>query len=198
MQLSLQPDECDPGKKWIVVDGQPWRSLNRSIWGRRPKIPNTLETEQALEAWWAKHELARAKNYALYRLSKQAYLSYDLRRLMNQKQVSGNVIDEVIDDLERIGYLDDEAWIGSFVKRRLAAKDGPNKISAALRNKRVPEQQIEAALSDDANHLDSITQLLATRYRSRDLSDYKEKQKVIAALMRKGFPYDAIKEALSI
>ncbi len=52
--------------------------------------------------------------------------------------------------------------------------------------------------SEEDNSKSSIEKLLDSRYRSRDLSDRKERDKVIAGLMRKGHDLKDIFEVLKL
>lgn len=71
-------------------------------------------------------------------------------------------------------------------------------ILSKLRQKGLSPQtlsHIEPSLSP-TEEFNAIQHLLETRYRSKDLKDRKTRQKVFAALMRKGFSYEQVSHAL--
>lgn len=138
-----------------------------------------------------------AKRYALKRLSSQSLHSAQLRKILHEKQVSDDIINQIIVEFQRLGFLNDPEWIQSYIRGH-SKRHGPRSILAKLRLKGIAREEVEETLhsmSDSDTQKESILNLLKTRYKSRDLSDYKEKQKVIASLMRKGFDFDAIQNA---
>jgi len=52
---------------------------------------------------------------------------------------------------------------------------------------------VRANWQDSDQEKESVEKLLVGRYRSKNLKDFKEKQKVIQSLMRKGFSFESIK-----
>jgi regulatory protein len=141
-------------------------------------------------------DYGRSRRYAFYRLSRMAYFSRDLYRLLIRKGATEETAEKVIADLTQLSYLDDEAWVASFFRRRFAARDGAQKIIQQLRQRGVDSALIEEHLPSDSEEAEAIASLLSTRFKNRDLSDYNECAKVKAALARKGFSYDAINNAL--
>lgn len=142
----------------------------------------------------------KAKQLAYASLSYRSYLSKDLLQKLLDKEVELEVAERVIIDCRALGYLDDEAWIQGFVKRQVDRRDGPQKIAAKLRNKGINLEEATDAfdqLCTEEVQLQQIQQLMETRYRQRDLTDPREKSKVIASLMRKGYHYRMISSFLS-
>lgn len=193
MKISFEPV---PGKKsvlMLLIDDEPQQELHTTIFGKRPKPPKaTSETWNEAFALW---ELQRAKLYALRRLAQKNQPSVELSRALRERFITQTTIDKIIEECLRLGYIDDKDWVESFVRYQIGRKQGPDAILLKLRAKGIPVEAAQAAL--DAldtleSRLDRIQALLSTKYRSRDLTDYKEKQKVIAALIRRGFSLDDI------
>ena len=192
MELSYRRDRRDPKRYWICVDGEEWREVHRSVFGRRSPFPREADASFDLEKEFATAEYRCAREYVLRRLSERSYLEADLRKMLKERLLGAEVIDTVIDDMFEYGYLDDAAWAAGYVRQRLLAKDGPRKILQALRMKGVDEGLIDAAMEVDVDQESAILRLIETRYRSRDLSDYNERQKVTASLLRKGYDLQPI------
>src|SRR5207253_3042304 len=116
-----------------------------------------------------------------------------------RRLVSKRTIEKLIADFQNAGYINDSEWIASFVRRYWASGTGPQAIVMKLRAKGIPQEAAESAISlvctDDAQK-GKIQRLLGTKYRNKNLSDFKEKQKVIASLIRKGFDYEEITQVL--
>lgn len=187
---------CELEYDWILVklDGELFRKLHVSIVGKKPEIPFHAE-EESLTSLIAKLETAGARQYALRKVAAQAVLSMQLRDSLKERGISTQIIQPIIDEFQRNGYINDEDWIASFVRVQKAKKAGPQMIFQKLRMKGVPEELIEPFMEEDSPQ-ERLKTLIQTKYANRDLSQYKEKQKVVAALVRKGYALDDILNVL--
>lgn len=173
--------------RWeIVIDGECWKEVHPTIFGKKPHFP-PFKPDNLQEIFDA-YETRRVKSYLLWLLSRQNYHSDQLKKTLREKLVQQKTIDEALDNLQKGGYLDDEAWLKSFIQTQ-KKRVGLPLIRAKLKAKGIKVNMDEFEFEDDA---DAIKYLLETRYRSKDLSDFKIRQKVIASLMRKGFKYSSI------
>lgn len=136
----------------------------------------------------------------IWRLSAQSYHSEPLKRLLKRKGYSQEIVDALIAECQARGHLDDNAWIESFVRQRLG-RESARSVVAKLRNKGISSKEAAAAIArwqDPAEEQQQISRLLETRYRSKNLADYKERQKVVASLLRRGYPYEAVAAVLAV
>lgn len=185
----------------ITVDEEEWRKAHRSILGSKPSFPEECGTLRELEEHYKKLECSGAHRYALMRLGMKSHSTSELRRQLQLKFVSEEMIEQIIEDYTKKGYLNDQEWLDSFIRIHIARNTGPQVMMTKLRLKGLPSVLIEEAFERAglrANQQMQIKKLLSTRYRSRNLEDGKERQKVIAALVRKGFDFHSIFEALRI
>lgn len=192
LAITIEPKDGFRERFELYVDGILWRQLHRTIFGRKPRPPAaaTLEEwEQSYKEW----EYRSAKRYAIWRLSKQSYHSCTLSQMLRDRLVQEDTIARLIDELITQGVVDDDAWIAHFIRCQ-SKRYGPRKIEEKLRSKGIAVDKKE--LLKEAATADVISQLLNTRYRHKDLTQHKERDKVIAALMRKGFTYDQIKRTM--
>jgi regulatory protein len=133
------------------------------------------------------------------KLSQRSYSSFELNGQLKERLVSQATIDRVIEECVHLGYIDDKAWLEQFVQMQLLRKSGPKMIEAKLYQKGVPKAFYKPVLASHATHEDqkeAIERLIQTRFRSKDLSDFKDRQKVFGALVRKGFDFEVVKEAI--
>ena len=149
-----------------------------------------------------KTEYEQAKIYAIRRLAMQSMLTASLEEALERRQIVEDTIKSVIAEVTALGYLDDRAWLASFVRVQTGRKQGPRTIASKLAAKGVSQEEIQEALeavNDDEQQLGLLQQLLSSsRYKKFDLSDFHSKQKVIASLMRRGFTYSSISNALNL
>jgi regulatory protein len=144
-------------------------------------------------------EYQQAKKYALKRLSLQPMLSTTLSRSLKKRLVSEPVIQTIIQECRELGILNDEEWAASFVRGQTNRKTGPRAIAQKLASKGIRGEQLEKALEgawDGEKQKGCIESLLKSRYGKRNLADYKERQKVISSLVRKGFDLSIVLECL--
>jgi regulatory protein len=183
----------------ISLDGDPWRDVHLAIFSRYPKLPNEVES---LETWIQKfHQLEYqcVKQYVLRRLSSQSYHSSQLRRLLSQRLVHPSTIQKILSDCQSWGYLDDQQWVKRFIQSHLK-KWGMRTVKMKLQAKGISIEEIEEGGKEwtKGEELHVVKHLLETRYHSKDLTEYSIRQQVIASLLRKGFAFDCIKEAIQL
>ena len=145
------------------------------------------------------YEYRRVKNYVLWRLSKQSYHSEQLSKLLRERLVQEKTIHYVLKEFQDAGYINDDAWLKAFLRSQ-QKRSGLPVILSKLRVKGLSShtlQNIDESWNDAEEELRAIQHLMQTRYRLKNLTDYKTRQKVFASLMRKGFAYEQVKAALN-
>lgn len=137
-----------------------------------------------------------AKRYLLAALCKQSLCTSQIRQRLKRREVPPEMIEELIEEVIRLGFVDDKQWVESFVRRQQARHDGPMAIKLKLRAKGVEGDLIDELVPrDESLQLEQIQELLQSRYRKFDLTDFKQRHKAVAALARKGFNLDIILQA---
>jgi regulatory protein len=183
----------------VIIDGDIFLEIHSKIFGKNPKF-DSKDNLSAFKEAFLEEEYKKAKKYTLDRLSLRSYPTAELVALLEKNLVSSETIDKIINDCKRYGYLNDKEWIESFVKSETARGVGPQKILYKLRSKGIDANTAEMFLKDNSRDEDVITvlkKLLETKYKRFDLNNYKEKNKVINSLLRKGYSYDSINQVIS-
>lgn len=183
----------------IYVDEELWRDVHNSIFGRKPALPRHVSTLEELSVWFEKEELRLVKQYVLKRISIKNYHSLELYHNLAERLVSEHNAKSVIQEFKRLGYINDNDWMESFIKGQMNKKMGPRAILMKIRSKGIP---IEAATQfmdqydSPELRLERLEALIGRRYRTRSLTEFSDRQKVIAALIRKGFQVEDIRKAI--
>lgn len=142
-------------------------------------------------------EYERARKRAMYLLGSRPYSTAALReKLLNS--YSEKTADRVIKDMTRYGFLNDEDYAKRLASSIINGKKyGVHRAKAEMRRKGVPDELIEQALSEYSREdlTDNLTELVRKKY-SDKISDRAERQKVIAALARRGYGFGEIKTAI--
>lgn len=110
-----------------------------------------------------------------------------------RKGVSKELTERVFDRLTDRGYINDEKFALFWVENRNVRKGSSlRKLQAELQAKGVERSIIEQTLeSSERSDTEEIQKIIAKK-----ASRYDDEQKLVAYLMRQGFRYDDVKEAL--
>ena len=142
-------------------------------------------------------ETKRAKSRAVWLLSKKGYSKYSLRKKLNDKFIK-KAVDAAIDFCEQNGFLNDSEYAASLARRLQSANKSRRQTVLYMQKEGLCKTDIENALSfTDTDEAAAISQLVARKYKDKLLQE-NGKQKVVAALLRRGFRYEDIKKAISL
>lgn len=140
-----------------------------------------------------------ARNYAFRLLGMRAYTVWEFRKKLASKGISFEVIEGIVEECLEKGYLSDFLWTENFVRFLLKKGYGLNVIKKKLQMKGISEDLSSEVISrfcKEEVFFKSITHLLETKYKDRDLQNLKECQKVINSLIYRGFDYPLIRESI--
>ncbi|MGC9398851.1 MAG: RecX family transcriptional regulator [Anaerolineae bacterium] len=146
---------------------------------------------QALDAVEKAHD--RALNYLSYRPRSEA----EIQRYLREKEFSEETIEETLERLRRVGLVDDLEFAHYWINNRLRFRPrGRRALRQELRQKGIANKIIEQVLSefDEERALQKALQRHARRL--QHLSSEKFRQRLTQRLARRGFSYEAIREAL--
>lgn len=177
----------------IFVNGALWRVVSPRLFGKRLKLEvDTFEELLALEK-------EKALSFAVRSLSAKAQHSIELKTKILNLGASEEAARYAIEKLEQLGYLDDEEWCRFFIRSQKARKLGKSAIAQKLRSKGIADDEFQPFLDEELpaeEQEKQIEALLRTKFKSKDLTNPKQKQQVIAGLCRRGFSWDLIAAAL--
>lgn len=194
MKLELIPTGSLREAFTLLIDGHPQERIHISIFGRHPKFPEEIHSLEEWQAEFDAMEYRLAKNYVLKRLSAQNYYSRQLEKRLIERYVKKQTAQKLIQEAISWGYLNDEAWLDAFMRGHVK-RHGARSISQKLQIKGVPLDVIEETMEkwrDPEEDKEAIRRFVQTRFRSRNLSNPKERQKVIAALIRRGYSFEQV------
>jgi len=158
---------------------------------RRPRAPQQGEGEKD-----PAREKSAALDKALALLTGRDYASGELYEKLCEK-FSARAAAAAVAEMHRRGFLDDARFAARRARYLGEVKHkSPREIRQVLRQKGVEDADIEAALDalEDYDEVQACRVLIEKHYQSK-LRDGR-KDLVIAALMRRGFPYGAVRDAL--
>ena len=137
--------------------------------------------------------LQKAKDAAYNYLSYRARSVKEVRDKLVQKEFAEEIIEQVVDDLQRQKLLNDREFARRFVEARLGRANGSRKLAQELRRKGIETEIIDEVLGEFAATLDSeeraVGLLGKQAWRYRGLERDKAKRRMLGFLARRG--YDA-------
>jgi regulatory protein len=146
------------------------------------------------------NKLFHIKQRAFRLLGRRQHSSSELRRKLWNKDYEQKLIDEVIADLQKKGYLDDKEFIRAFVAEKIKSKNWSIKrIKAELFKRGIASKLIEELLSAQSKDSDSdnAMKLASKKYEvllKRNLEPKDLRNKLSTYLFSKGFDYELIKK----
>lgn len=146
----------------------------------------------------------RVKLRAMNLLQKKDYTEKQLRDKLNEGLYSQELVDEAIDYVKSFRYLDDDRFARDYITYHMSMRSR-NRIIQDLVQKGIGkdilmpimEEIYEEAGSESGEdvELEQIQKLLIKKHYDKDM-EYKDKQKIMAFLMRRGYSMDKIKRAM--
>lgn len=157
-------------------------------------------TRERLNALLAHVVFANARDTALRYLSSRPRSYRDTVKRLEEEAYPESVIARVMALMVKYNYVDDEQFARMYAESRLrTGRYGPRRVRQELRQKGVGADETEQALSHAEscyNETDAAREWLRRMRYDWDETDYARKKKCTDALLRRGFSYAAVKEAM--
>lgn len=181
----------------LKLDGKKYL-LSEDFYLAMPALQGLELSEEDLKLVEKEDANVRAMDVATRYLSYKRRTKAEVRRRLEDEQVSQERIEEILRRLERRGALNDASYAEEYVFFALERKHKSFfRVRMELKDKGVPDSFIERALKEyEGADFDNCLLQAEKRYKGQDLSDYKEKAKFMRSLSNLGFPHEAIRYAL--
>jgi len=181
----------------VFVDGEYAFSLDAADALRlRVKIGAEI-TENDIEKYNLESNLSKAKAKAFDIVTRKAVTEKELRTKLSDKGYDKIICDSVIETMREYNYINDADYCERFLEYGVSKGWGKAKICFELKRRGVEEEIIFDAMSGfEYCPEDIIYDKLCSKYSDVDLSDFKQKQKVVRFFASRGFEFDNIKSAI--
>ena len=144
----------------------------------------------------------RCKVRAMNLLQKKDYTTKQLRDKLDEGLYPKELVDEAIEYVRSYKYLDDERYARDYISYHMTTRS-KNRIMQDLTGKGLSKELllpiIEELYAEESGDIefDQIKVLLEKKHYDPGSIDYKEKQKIMAFLMRRGFQISTIRKAMN-
>ncbi|MEB3024579.1 MULTISPECIES: regulatory protein RecX [unclassified Parvimonas] len=146
-------------------------------------------------------DIERAKSRAINYISGKLKTKYEVRLKLKENDFAEDVIDKVLDILEKEEYLNDRVYCEIFIedKKKLNGY-GKNKIKSLLIQKGISKNIFEDFL-DEFEYDEEFDNALKMGIKKLNLlsneeDNFKKRQKIINYLAYRGFGFDVINDVL--
>lgn len=135
---------------------------------------------------------------AMLILEKRDKTEFELRQKLKEDCCDDELVDEILSFAREKNYVNDLRYAQNFIRNRQQEKSR-KELKGLLRMHGVGEDDIEEAFSSEEteDERSAIERWMKKKRFDPENADESEKRKFIAFLVRKGFPYGAVKEAFS-
>ena len=189
----IKTQSKDDTRVSVFVDGEFAFGCHQDVavkHGLREGAALSVEQQQAVEV---DEEIVRAKQRAFNYLAYKPRTEVEVRRKLGTLDVSPHVIDQVIERLYDLDYLDDEQYAQDYAHNRFSNKGyGPIRIERELVERGIDRHLAEKAV---ATFFEEESELEAARAQAKkrwsrvagEQDIRKQKQKLFGYLQRRGF-----------
>lgn len=144
----------------------------------------------------------RAKLRAMNLLQKKDYTEKQLRDKLSEGMYPAGIIDDAVSYVKSFRYIDDDRYARDYITYQMENRSR-SRITQDLLGKGLSKEVIMGAIqelyAEDEGEVEinQIRALLAKKHYDTENCDYKEKQKMMAFLLRKGYSMSLIRKVMS-
>lgn len=171
-------------------------TVDRQTFDESPYRVDSEITEEQLETLLARSQYHRARERALYLLGLRDYACRELEQKL-LTEATPEIAAAVVARLQEVGLLDDEQYAARLARHLSEYKQYPRRrVEQELCRRGVDSLTARtAAEALDSEDFQQALALLEKKYYNK-LKTPDERQRVTAALARRGFTYTAIRRAM--
>lgn len=142
----------------------------------------------------------RARNVLLHQLARSAKSTQQLRKILENREIPGEIAERVLERFTEVGLIDDQAYAETIVNSRRNFKGlSKSAIKRELSERGVAAQQIERALESITaeDDLEAAKDLAAKRMRQMSSLTREVRERRLAGYLgRKGYPSSVVFAAI--
>ncbi|MGN0452912.1 MAG: regulatory protein RecX [Ruminococcus sp.] len=152
-------------------------------------------TDEELYALIEESDTHRAKEKALWLISYRDHSSGELKKKLS-KDYSDTAAEKAIERMEELGLINDEAFARRYASELHSKHCSPSDIRQRLREKGI-DRELAAEIAEELeiDPHEELRAIIEKKY-LRSLSDEKGIRRTTAALQRRGFAWQDIKQVL--
>ncbi len=148
------------------------------------------------KSWSLGEAKGKLETYCAY----QERSPWEVRRKLHEKGIQGDQAEELIGEMVRADFLNEERFARSFARGKFRLGHwGKTRITRELKLRKISAKCVQLALSeiDPEEYYDTLlTQAEKKWEKTPEKDPFRKRYKVIGYLMAKGFEQDLVQEAV--
>ncbi|MBS0652128.1 MAG: RecX family transcriptional regulator [Verrucomicrobia bacterium] len=169
------------------------RSVRKSLFSRRLSSLRACNEKGEFLAKFQEIESQAARAEGVRLLARKGYFGPELKQKLMLKGISEEAAGEAVQYFEQKGYIHDGNRAVGVARRELKKGHGPQYIFQMLKHKKISSSEV-AKLRPVIEKEEKQSLQAYLKKRSSALQG-KDRRKIIAQLLRRGFSYEAVQEA---
>ena len=196
----IQAQKKDPRRRSVFIDGKFAFGVDEEVVSRLRLEKGEDLTERRIKEILSRKAENEAKNAALRFLSFRRRTEKEIKDKLRKKGFDDKSIGRTIDKLKEYDLINDSEFATAWVKERLAYKPRGKKLLAqelwrkGIR-KDIIDQVTEELCQDEERSATELLEKIKGRY--KNVEPKVARRRMYALLMRRGFSYEATKNALA-
>ena len=188
------------GRATLTLSTGEMLNMPRAMLRERPYKSGMPFDRQAFDLFIQERSYPFALEKAVAQLAARARTEKEIVDSLRKNAYPEATIAKVMARLQEAGYINDADFAAQWTASRASKGLGTRRIRTELRMKGVNQQEIDQALSevDDDELLQGAYKAAQKFARGKDLSSPGDRQKILAALARRGFDFSLAKQVLQM
>src|SRR5947207_9848815 len=188
-------------RRRVYLDGKFAFSLKLNVVARFRLREGMILSDQQIQEIEVGEVRQECLDRAMRYLSGRLHSTSELRRKLARQEYSAAMIDEVLEELQRLGYLDDARFAKTKALSAAQHKHhGPRRAMMELMRAGVKKDVAKEAVGEVYESNDNVAEArrLAEKQAARlkKLDPQVAKRRLMGMLARRGFDYDAIRPVI--
>lgn len=198
---AIEEQEKRTNRRSIFINGKFALGVDESVIRDLGLHVGQRITEEELQRIVHAELVSKAREKALKLLEYRARSRAEIARRLIRAGFAEDVVEETLERLEGLGFVNDEEFSRTWVNHRLGGKPmGRARIRWELRQKGVPNDVVEEALSAvdaDTEHQSAMDAARRRWEKDNDPDERSKRRRLASYLRRQGFGWDTITEVLN-
>lgn len=173
--------------------------MPRAMLRERPYKSGMPFERQAFDLFIKERSYPFALEKAISHLASRSHTEKEIVDCLRKNAYPEETIERVMARLHEAGYINDADFAAQWTAARVAKGLGSHRIRMELRQRGVDQEKIDHALSsmDDDDMMSGAIKAAQKAARGKDLSSPADRQKILAALARRGYDFSLAKQAIA-
>ena len=200
MDAKLISVHRDHGRATLTLSSGETLAMPRAMLKERPYRGGTPFDREAFDSFLLERSYPFAMEKAVALLAMRPRTQQEIADALRKNAYPERTIARVMARLDEAGYINDSDFAEQWAASRTNKGMGSRRIRMELRRKGVGSEAIDEALSaiDEDDLLSGALRAARKAASGKDLFDPKDRQKILAALARRGYGYTEAKQALDM